>query len=102
MYGSFNCILFDHVTPVPRVLTRKGAYYFNASSALAQGESDFACSIWGPTCDSMDCITRKEMLPELDVGDWLYFENMGAYTCAAASAFNGFKKSDIIYTNTEE
>ena len=57
----------------------------------------FACSIWGPTCDSMDCINKHCELPELAIGDWMYFENMGAYTHAAASEFNGFKKSRIIY-----
>ena len=29
---------------------------------------------------------------QMAVGDWLYFENMGAYTHSAASTFNGFKK----------
>lgn len=37
----------------------------------------------------------------MNVGDWLYFNNMGAYTNAAASQFNGFIKSKVIYTNTE-
>jgi ornithine decarboxylase len=36
----------------------------------------------------------------MDVGDWMYWENMGAYTVCAASQFNGFKKSEIHYTNT--
>ena len=26
---------------------------------------------------------------QLEIGDWLFFEEMGAYTCAAASRFNG-------------
>ena len=37
------------------------------------------------------------LLPKLKVGDWLYFENMGAYTMAAASSFNGFAPSEILY-----
>ncbi|KAH3743547.1 hypothetical protein Pelo_15053 [Pelomyxa schiedti] len=41
--------------------------------------------IFGPTCDSLDCITQEAMLPELGIGDYLYFENMGAYTMAAHS-----------------
>jgi len=39
------------------------------------------------------------MLPrDIQVGDWLEFENMGAYTVCAASQFNGFEVSRVIYT----
>lgn len=64
-------------------------------------EPEYACSIWGPTCDSMDCITKDGSLPELVPGDWLYFEEMGAYTICAASQFNGFKKSNVFYTTSD-
>ena len=30
-------------------------------------------------------------LPELEIGDWLMWENMGEYGLSAASQFNGFK-----------
>ncbi|KAJ3330870.1 hypothetical protein HDU76_004636 [Blyttiomyces sp. JEL0837] len=96
IYGSFNCITFDHATVFPRVLVKNSSYYYKSSV----DEAEYACSIWGPTCDSIDCITREGMLPELNVGDWMYFENMGAYTMCAASQFNGFRKSSIVYTNT--
>jgi len=36
-------------------------------------------------------------LPKLEVGDWLVFRNMGAYTVAAASNFNGFSKPHTRY-----
>ena len=48
------------------------------------------CSFWGPTCDGLDKIVETENFPEMRVGDWIMFENMGAYTFAAASTFNGF------------
>ena len=35
---------------------------------------------------------------QVDVGEWLYFRNMGAYTCSAASTFNGFNKPLKYYT----
>lgn len=44
------------------------------------GDMSYESSVWGPTCDSMDCITRTANLPELQIGDWLLFEDMGAYT----------------------
>jgi len=41
----------------------------------------------------MDTITEKAHLQELNVGDWLYADYMGAYTIAAASKFNGFPRA---------
>ena len=33
----------------------------------------------------------------MNIGDWMYFPNMGAYTIAAASKFNGFKQPKVIH-----
>jgi hypothetical protein len=41
-------------------------------------------TLWGPTCDSFDKISDKARLPELVPGDWLMYENMGAYTVAGS------------------
>lgn len=101
VYGSFNCILFDHAECDAKVLCRDGVYLPGNVEQQECHFEKFKCSVWGPTCDSMDCITKNGALPELNVGDWLYYENMGAYTMCAASTFNGFKKSSIVYTNTE-
>jgi ornithine decarboxylase len=47
----------------------------------------------------MDCISKNVALPSaLQTGDWLGFDNMGAYTICAASQFNGFELSNVIYT----
>jgi diaminopimelate decarboxylase len=35
------------------------------------------------------------MMPEMDEGDWLRFDNMGAYTTVTASEFNGFPKPEL-------
>jgi diaminopimelate decarboxylase len=53
-------------------------------------------SLFGPTCDSLDVICDVE-LPDLQVGDWLYFTNMGAYTVASATHFNGFLPPNAHY-----
>ncbi|KAJ1343392.1 hypothetical protein BSLG_001982 [Batrachochytrium salamandrivorans] len=85
MYGSFNCLTFDHAVVKAVPLVRQGEYLYDtvdAGSSLPQ----FACSIWGPTCDSIDCIGRDCLLPAMKVGEWLSFASMGAYTMAAASA----------------
>ncbi|KAI0090222.1 ornithine decarboxylase [Irpex rosettiformis] len=93
VYGAFNCIMFDHQSPQPYVLSLKGSFHVPASEPLS------ACSVWGPTCDSIDVVCPVTQLPRsLSVGDWLAFENMGAYTICAASQFNGFQVSNVIYT----
>ncbi|CAB3379113.1 Hypothetical predicted protein [Cloeon dipterum] len=78
IYGSFNCLKYDHavVTPIP--LKRSKA---NKEPAIG--------TIWGPTCDGEDQVTGPLMLPELEIGDWFVFENMGAYTLPISCGFNG-------------
>ncbi len=88
VYGSFNCIMFDHASPEAKVLMRNGTY-FHGRPLTGDDLPLHNCSIWGPTCDSLDCITKEGLLPDLEIGDWLYFDHMGAYTIAAASCFNG-------------
>ncbi|KAG0746718.1 hypothetical protein G6F57_002708 [Rhizopus arrhizus] len=96
MYGSFNCILFDHQIVHPKVLVKDENFVYGQQLQ----EEHFECSVWGPTCDSIDCLNKSTQLPILEAGDWLYYENMGAYTICAASQFNGFRKSQVYYTNT--
>lgn len=86
MYGSFNCIIFDHAVVHPKVLRRSGEFVYHGPSTSSEPSPQmFPCSLWGPTCDSMDCLTKEASLPLLHPGDWLVFENMGAYTLSAAS-----------------
>jgi len=85
VYQSFNCIFFDHISPTPLVFD------------VGDRKTLYKCTIFGPTCDSMDCIAKDIWLPELEVGEWLYFKNMGAYTVAAASPFNGFSSCPTTY-----
>jgi len=101
VYGNFSGILFDHQVPVPRVLKRGAEYYYN--SPPTRGVQLTECSVWGPTCDGIDCISRSCFLPEiLEVGDWLYFTNMGAYSKCSATKFNGFSDDHrVIYVVSE-
>ncbi|XP_063300600.1 antizyme inhibitor 2-like [Pelobates fuscus] len=86
VYGSFNCIFFDHAHPKP-ILHKKPS----------PDQPIYSSSLWGPTCDGLDKIAEHLNLPELYVGDWLLFNNMGAYTVAASSTFNGFQQTQIHY-----
>ena len=38
------------------------------------------------------------MMRKLEYGEWMVYENMGAYTCAASTTFNGFQRPSTIYT----
>jgi len=78
-YGSFNCVVFDHAVVVPHVLP-----------AQAGGMTkSVPTKLFGPTCDSIDVVMPCTRLPELSVGDWIWFPDMGAYTRCASSNFNG-------------
>lgn len=77
VYGSFNCIYFDHYKPTISPFNERDGKRYRST-------------LFGPTCDSMDTIDEDIELPELAVGEWIYVENFGAYTVAAASSFNGF------------
>jgi ornithine decarboxylase len=84
LYGAFNCILFDHAKPEPLVVSDK----------IKKNKILFGC-----TCDGMDTISTSIQLPDMEVGDWIIWPRMGAYTLAATTAFNGiqFNKRKIYY-----
>jgi len=52
--------------------------------------------LWGPTCDSIDRICECE-LPELEVGDWIYFNEMGSYNYTCTTPFNSIEKPALYY-----
>lgn len=81
--------------------SRSPAFNFSSLSApsVASTSPVHATTIWGPTCDSIDKISDVLVMPELTVGDWLVFENMGAYTIAGSCMFNGFPLSTKRYIN---
>lgn len=83
VYGSFNNILYDHQVVVAQPIKEYADSKLHSSS------------IWGPTCDGLDQVVNEMLLPELQLGDWLMFEDMGAYTTAVASSFNGFPISKV-------
>jgi len=76
LYGSFNCMVYDHTLPIVRTIY---------DSLKPKKPS----TLYGPTCDGFDTIAKDVELPELEVGDWVMFPDMGAYTLAGASCFNG-------------
>lgn len=87
MYGWFNSIVFDHVTPDLK--------YYRNGKAVGE-EKKYVSHIFGPTCDSMDCIAQNKEVPLLQIGDYVMCEAFGAYTQAAATEFNGIPLVPIV------
>ena len=76
LYGAFSGKLFDHCD-YELIPQRSGPVR--------------ECVVAGPTCDSIDIVSRDQMLPDLQIGDLLIVPSMGAYTKASATTFNGFQ-----------
>ncbi|XP_071117433.1 ornithine decarboxylase 1-like isoform X2 [Haliotis cracherodii] len=90
VFGSFNVIIFEGMHISPKLVKAPSS------------DVTFTSSLWGPTCDSLDCVQKGLSLPELQNGDWLYVENMGAYTKSIASRFNGMPIPGCYYICEEK
>ena len=88
IYGTFNAIIFDHKVFLVHYLKVNGE-----NEKLQQ----FKSVIFGPTCDSIDCIAHSIDLPLLEIGDVLWFPDVGSYTNASASNFNGFQTKKYLF-----
>lgn len=102
VYGNLNCILFDHQTPTARVLKHGQGSSGLGEQPVEAGRCGYSFSIWGPTCDGLDCVSLQAVLPvNVGVGDWLYFPKVGAYTSAATTSFNGFSgRANVKYISS--
>jgi len=79
MYGSFIEEKYNLHLPVRPVAIR------NFSSEQQE------YTLYGPTCDSLDIFPRRVSLPvDLEEGDWIEFDRIGAYGAACRTHFNGF------------
>ena len=85
VYHTFSGILFDHCT-----------YHFDA---FRKGPTEI-CTVFGPTCDALDVVSMSENLPSrLERGDLLYSKNIGAYSIASSTTFNGFPPAKVVHVN---
>jgi len=85
IYHTFSGILFDHCQ-----------YHLEA---FKPGPTEI-CSVFGPTCDALDTISRTEELPvDLGLGDYMLSRNVGAYTIASSTNFNGFPPAKVVHVN---
>jgi len=84
VYHTFSGIVFDHV------------HY--RVKAFQKGQTEI-CTVFGQTCDGMDTITHSEVLPHLEIEDYVYSENIGAYSNASSTWFNGFAPAKVVHVN---
>ena len=82
IYHTYSGILFDHCQ-----------YHVKA---FKKGHKRIS-AVFGPTCDALDTISQAEELPELKLGDLVYSENIGAYSHASSTHFNGFPPAQVIH-----
>ncbi|HXW98598.1 MAG TPA: type III PLP-dependent enzyme [Methanomicrobiales archaeon] len=84
IYHTYSGQIFDHcIYPV---------------HAFREGETQIS-AVFGPTCDAFDTVTLGADLPELEIGDLVYSENIGAYSIASSTYFNGFPPAKIVHIN---
>lgn len=84
VYHTFSGIIFDHCK-YPLKSFKKGPTQISA--------------VFGPTCDALDTLSLSEELPDLKLGDLVYSENIGAYSHASSTYFNGFPPARVIHIN---
>jgi ornithine decarboxylase len=84
VYHTFSGIVFDHCQ-----------YHVKA---FRKGETEIA-TVFGQTCDGMDAIAQAEELPRLEIDDLVYAEDIGAYSNASSTWFNGFAPAKVVHVN---
>ncbi len=84
VYHTFSGIIFDHCQ-----------YHLKA---FRKGETEI-CTVFGQTCDGMDTISQSEELPKLEIEDLVYSEDIGAYSNASSTWFNGFAPAKVVHVN---
>ena len=84
VYHTYSGVIFDHCT-----------YHMKS---FKKGTPKL-CAVFGPTCDALDTISLAEQLPDLEIGDYLYSEKIGAYSAASSTHFNGFPPAKVVHIN---
>ena len=82
IYGTFSAIPFD-----------KAAFRF---LPLRESKEKLPAVLAGPTCDSLDVVAENVLLPPLELEDLIVVPDIGAYSWASATNFNGFERAQVV------
>jgi ornithine decarboxylase len=90
IYGNFMNVIMEKEIMVPHLVkpkkeTQDGIFLKNKTKGVSKKVGDVVpesaehrYSVWGPTCDSTDCVVREVSLDtEVNIGDWLKYKDMG-------------------------
>ena len=84
VYHTYSGVIFDHCKyPI---------------KSFKRGPTSL-CSVFGPTCDALDVVSMAENLPDLARDEFVYSVNIGAYSHASATYFNGFPPATVVHEN---
>ncbi len=84
VYHTYSGVIFDHCKyPI---------------KSFKKGPTSL-CSVFGPTCDALDVVSMAENLPDLERDEFVYSVNIGAYSHASATWFNGFPPAKVVHVN---
>ncbi len=84
VYHTYSGIIFDHCRYQVKSFKR--------------GPTEVS-AVFGQTCDGLDSISQSEELPDLKIGDLVYSDNIGAYSNASSTWFNGFAPAQVVHVN---
>ncbi|KAK9549020.1 hypothetical protein V6Z88_008122 [Aspergillus fumigatus] len=77
VYGNFMNVLIEKETVRPSLVAYTWPFHSRGNDTRRKLE-EHRYTIWGPTCDSMDCVAKDvPMTSEIRIGDWLKYKNMG-------------------------
>jgi ornithine decarboxylase len=87
--------IYGSLSEMATVAIRLPARLIRLEGAVSDTMGEFALN--GPTCDSLDVLPGTFSLPE-DVreGDWIEIDQVGAYSNALATRFNGFHPETFV------
>ncbi|MCC6966281.1 MAG: type III PLP-dependent enzyme [Nitrospira sp.] len=86
VYHTYSGVIFDHCQ-----------YHLKSF----RKDPTQLCAVFGPTCDALDTISLAEHLPDMELGELVYSENMGAYCGASSTFFNGFPPAMVVHVNQQ-
>ncbi|XP_030596603.1 antizyme inhibitor 1b [Archocentrus centrarchus] len=88
VYGPFDRKLLGNSIAAPSV----------HKHVLCAEEAMYPSSLWGPSLDPLDQVVEHCLLPELSVGDWLLFSNMGVCGLEELSCLPTASPLPVYYT----
>jgi ornithine decarboxylase len=77
--------------------SRPGNHRVLDGSGRPRSGAPVSVTVFGPTCDSLDVLPNRYSLPDdTETGDWIVFEQSGAYSNALTTNFNHLGQMEFV------